>query len=144
MKWKIIIVIYRLFFCWWYHCNDGMVTPHKLANGIMVKWAPFQKMVTTAHLWREGHWTSACGVFFKIWDHYSLHSLLPVELPTNVSHQFSLPSSPNIATLSSTATTMLLHSRLCSGDKGRSGAPRLVFFFFFFLIIMKWAELWFW
>jgi len=40
----------------------------------MIKWAPFQKMVTTAHPWREGHSTniSAYGVVFKIWDQYSL------------------------------------------------------------------------
>ena len=58
------------------------MTPQKLANEIMVKWSPFQKMVTPAHPWREGHSTtiSACEMFFKIWDNYSLHSLLPVEL----------------------------------------------------------------
>ena len=39
-------------------------------------------MVTPAHPWHEGHSTniSACEVLFKIWDNYSLHSLLPVEL----------------------------------------------------------------
>ena len=59
-----------------------MVTPHQLANGIMVKWVSFQKMVTTAHPWCEGHSTNigTYGVFFKIWDHYSLGSLLPMEL----------------------------------------------------------------
>ena len=59
-----------------------MMTPQKLANEIMVKWSPFQKMVTSAHPWREGHSTNirAYEVFFKIWDNYSLHSLLLVEL----------------------------------------------------------------
>ena len=59
-----------------------MMTPQKLANEIMVKWLPFQKMVTLAHPWREGHSIniSAYEVFFKIWDNYSLHSLLPVDL----------------------------------------------------------------
>ena len=59
-----------------------MVTPQKLTNEIMVKWSPFQKMVTLAHPWHEGHSTniSAYEVFFKIWDNYSLHSLLLVEL----------------------------------------------------------------
>ena len=59
-----------------------MMTPQKLANEIMIKWSPFQKMVTPAHPLREGHSTniSACEVFLKIWDDYSLHSLLLVEL----------------------------------------------------------------
>ena len=58
------------------------MTRHKLANRIMVKCEPFQKMVTIGHPWREGHsiHISACWVFFKIWDHYSLHYLLSVEL----------------------------------------------------------------
>ena len=59
-----------------------MMTPQKLASEIMVKWSPFPKMVTPAHPWYEGHSTniSACVVLFKIWDNYSSHSLLPMEL----------------------------------------------------------------
>ena len=59
-----------------------MMTPQKLASEITAKWSPFQKMVTPADPWIEGYSTniSACEVFFKIWDTYSLDSLLPVEL----------------------------------------------------------------
>ena len=59
-----------------------MTTPQNLASEITVKWSPFQKMVTPAYPWHEGHSTniSACELFSKIWDTYSLHSLLPVEL----------------------------------------------------------------
>ena len=59
-----------------------MKTPQNLASEITVKWTPFQKMVTPAHPWREGHSTniSVCEVLLKIWDNYSLPSLLPMEL----------------------------------------------------------------
>ena len=59
-----------------------MMTPQNLASEITVKWSPFQKMVAPAHPWHEGHSTNinAYEVFFKIWDNYSLHSLLLVEL----------------------------------------------------------------
>ena len=59
-----------------------MMTPQNLASEITIKWSPFKKMATLAHPWHEGYSTntSACEVFSKIWDTYSLHSLLPVEL----------------------------------------------------------------
>ena len=59
-----------------------MMTPQNLAREITVKLSPFKKMATPANPWHEGHSTNinAYEVFFKIWDNYSLHSLLPVEL----------------------------------------------------------------
>ena len=59
-----------------------MMTPQNLAIEITVKWSPFRKMATPAHPWHEGHSTniSVCEVLLKIWDNYSLPSLLPMEL----------------------------------------------------------------